>query len=170
MAYALQPPVTIPKGSKIAQIIAFENLLGHRQCPRKPTELQREDSFGSTGHDVFFTLDFKKRPMKKVQLQHGFHCIQLKLMLDTGSNVSIVNLIFWPPDWPLQALSNHIVGVGRLRIPLISKDPISIIFEDNQGFVAQPYVMTLPIQLAGLIGGDVLSQLSMVLTTNQHFP
>ncbi|TRZ06091.1 hypothetical protein HGM15179_021018 [Zosterops borbonicus] len=27
MAYARQPPVTIPAGSKIAQIVAFENLL-----------------------------------------------------------------------------------------------------------------------------------------------
>ncbi|TRZ06774.1 hypothetical protein HGM15179_018430 [Zosterops borbonicus] len=67
MAYALQPPVTIPKGSKIAQIVAFENLLAHCQCPREPTELQREDKgFGSTGHDVFFTLDLKNRPIKKV--------------------------------------------------------------------------------------------------------
>ncbi|NXI27749.1 POK9 protein, partial [Sterrhoptilus dennistouni] len=92
MAYALQPLVTIPKGSKIAQIVAFENLLAHRKCPREPTELQREErGFGSTGHDVFFTLDLKNRPIKKVQLQHGSHCIQLELLLDTGSYVSIIN-------------------------------------------------------------------------------
>ncbi|NXQ29553.1 POK9 protein, partial [Alaudala cheleensis] len=92
MAYALQPPVTIPKGSKIAQIIAFENLLPHRQQPRQPTERQRgHGSFGSKGHDVFFTKDMKDRPHKKVELQCGSHIITLEPLLDTGANISIVN-------------------------------------------------------------------------------
>ncbi|NXQ33649.1 POK9 protein, partial [Alaudala cheleensis] len=92
MAYALQPPVTIPKGSKIAQIIAFENLLPHRQQPREPSEKQRENrSFGSTGRDVFFTIDMKDRPRKKLQLQPGLHCITLKPLLDTGEDISIAN-------------------------------------------------------------------------------
>ncbi|NWZ74163.1 POK9 protein, partial [Acrocephalus arundinaceus] len=92
MAYALQPPVTIPKGSKIAQILPFENTLPHRQQPREPNEKQREDgSFGSTGHDVFFTIDLSNRPHKKVQLQCGSHCITLQPMLDTGADISIVN-------------------------------------------------------------------------------
>ncbi|NWZ34562.1 POK9 protein, partial [Brachypodius atriceps] len=92
MAYALQPPVTIPEGSKIAQIIAFENILPHRQRPRETSENQREDrGFGSTGHDVFFTINMKNRPHKKVQLQHGSHCIDLEPMLDTGADISIVN-------------------------------------------------------------------------------
>ncbi|NWZ62239.1 POK9 protein, partial [Acrocephalus arundinaceus] len=92
MAYALQPPVTVPKGSKIAQIIAFESILAHRLQPKEPTEKQGEDrGFGSIGHDVFFTIDMKNHPHKKVQLQRGSHCINLEPMLDTGADISIVN-------------------------------------------------------------------------------
>ncbi|NWT56890.1 POK9 protein, partial [Erythrocercus mccallii] len=90
LAYALQPPVTIPKGSKIAQTVALESLLHHRQHPRGPDDELREDKgCESTRHDVFFTLDLKDRPIRLVQLQHGNDCIQLKL--DTGSDVSILN-------------------------------------------------------------------------------
>ncbi|TRZ06552.1 hypothetical protein HGM15179_020554 [Zosterops borbonicus] len=70
---------------------------------------------------------------------------------------------------PLQALSNHIIRVGGMRIPSISTDPIRITFEDNQVIVAQPYVMLLPVELPGVLGRDVLSQLGLVLTTDQHF-
>ncbi|NXR56639.1 POK9 protein, partial [Hippolais icterina] len=92
MAYALQPPVTIPKGSKIAQILPFENILPHHKRPQEPAEKKREDrGFGTTGHDVFFTIDMKNHPHKKVQLQCGSHCITLEPMLDTGADISIVN-------------------------------------------------------------------------------
>ncbi|NXI11225.1 POK9 protein, partial [Irena cyanogastra] len=117
MVYALQPPVTIPKRNTIAQILAFENILPHRQQPREPTEKQRKDKgFGSTGHDVFFTIDMKNHPHKRVQLQRGSHCIVLEPMLDTGANISIINRIYWPSDWPLQAPSTHILGVGGMKI------------------------------------------------------
>ncbi|NXL78109.1 POK9 protein, partial [Leptocoma aspasia] len=92
MAYALQPPVTIPKGSKIAQIIAVENFLQHRMCPRQLTEKLRKDrGFGSTGHDVFFTLDMKSRPQQKIQLQRSNSCVQIEPMLDTGADVTIIS-------------------------------------------------------------------------------
>ncbi|NXQ08440.1 POK9 protein, partial [Vidua macroura] len=92
MVYALQPPVTIPKGSKIAQIIAIENILPHRQHPKEPTELDRQDrGFRSTGHDVFFTIDMKGHLHKKIQLQRGSHCIKLEPLLDTGADVSVIN-------------------------------------------------------------------------------
>lgn len=90
-------------------------------------------------------------------------------MLDTGADVSIINQMYWPSNWPLRAPSSHIVGVGGMKIPSVSRDPISIIFDDNQVIVTQPYVMSLPKLLPGLIGRDVLSQLGMVLTTDQHF-
>ncbi|NXP65419.1 POK9 protein, partial [Chloropsis cyanopogon] len=92
MAYALQPPVTIPKGSKIAKIIAIENFLPHRTHPREQYEkLRGSEGFGSTGHDVFFTLDPKSHPHKKIQLQRGSSRVQLEPMLDTGADVTIIS-------------------------------------------------------------------------------
>ncbi|TRZ06942.1 hypothetical protein HGM15179_020166 [Zosterops borbonicus] len=131
LAYALQTPVTIPKGSRIAQIVALENILPHRQCPKEPHEKHRMNrGFGSTGHDVFFTLDLTNRPFRTVRLQCGSHKFKLKLLLDTGSDVSILNQLFWPSDWPLQAPTSHIVGVGGRRISAISADPIHISFKN----------------------------------------
>ncbi|NXP57871.1 POK9 protein, partial [Chloropsis cyanopogon] len=92
MTYALQPPVTIPKGSKIAQIIALENFLPHCTCPREQYEqLRGSEGFESTGHDVFFTLDLKSCPHKKIQLQRGSSHVQLQPMLDTGADVTIIS-------------------------------------------------------------------------------
>ncbi|TRZ06277.1 hypothetical protein HGM15179_020830 [Zosterops borbonicus] len=170
LAYALQPPVTIPKGSRIAQIVALESFLSHRQRPREPHEKQRMDGgFGSTGHDVFFTLDLKNHPFRTVQLQRGSHQIKLKQLLDTGSDVSILNQLFWPSDWPLQAPSKHIIGVGGMTVSAISTDPTHIIFKNSQVVVARLYIMPLPVRLPGLLGRDVLSQLGLVSTTDQHF-
>ncbi|TRZ12191.1 hypothetical protein HGM15179_014919 [Zosterops borbonicus] len=166
LAYALQPPVTIPKGSRIAQIVVLENSLPHRWQPREPHEKERLDGgFGSTGHDVFFTVDLKGRPVRTVFLQRGSQQVQQEVLLDTGSDVSILNQLYWPSNWPLQAPSNHIIEVGGMRIPLISTDPIRITFEDGQVIVARPYVMPLHAKIRGLMGRDVLSQLGLVLTS-----
>ncbi|TRZ08140.1 hypothetical protein HGM15179_018967 [Zosterops borbonicus] len=72
LAYALQPPVTIPKGSRISQIVALESFLPHRRQPREPHQKERLDrSFGFTGHEVFFTVDLDDCPIRTVILQHG---------------------------------------------------------------------------------------------------
>ncbi|TRZ06145.1 hypothetical protein HGM15179_020616 [Zosterops borbonicus] len=104
----------------------------------------------------------------KVRLQHGSHQIQLKLLQDSRLNVSTLNKLYWPSDLSLQAPSNHIIRVSEMRISAISTDPIRIIFEDNQVIVARLYVMPLPVTLPGLLGRDVLSQLRLVVTTDQH--
>ncbi|TRZ07079.1 hypothetical protein HGM15179_020030 [Zosterops borbonicus] len=93
----------------------------------------------------------------------------LAAALTKGSDVSILNQLYWPSDWPLQTPTNHIIGVGGMRIPSISTDPICITFEDGQVIVARPYVMPLHVKIRGLLGRDVLSQLGLVLTTDQHF-
>ncbi|TRZ07924.1 hypothetical protein HGM15179_019183 [Zosterops borbonicus] len=170
LAYALQPPVAIPKGSKIAQIMALENPLPHRCRPREPNErLRLNEGFGSTGHDVFFTVELKGRPVKTMFLQRGSQQVQQEVLLDTGSDVSIFNQLYWPSNWLLQAPSNHIIGVGGMRNPSISANPIRITFDDSQVIVARPYIMPLHAKIRGLPGRDVLSQLGLVLTTDQHF-
>ncbi|NXF23332.1 POK9 protein, partial [Rhodinocichla rosea] len=98
MAYALQPPVTIQKGSKIAQILPFENictydphyykmLLQEGQTPK----IRGENGFGSTGHEVFFALDLNQRPYQKIQLKKGNQQIDLEPLLDSGADVTIIN-------------------------------------------------------------------------------
>lgn len=63
----------------------------------------------------------------------------------------------------------QVVGVGGEKAPKQSKELITFQFEDGQTIVIRPYIMQLPHTLPGLIGLDVLSQLGLVLTTDQHF-
>ncbi|NWY42493.1 POK9 protein, partial [Sylvia atricapilla] len=92
LAFTLRPPMTIPKGSRIAQIVAFENLLPQYQHSRESGDIERGNKgFGLTGRDVFLVLDLEKRPFEPVMLQHGFYSLQLNLLIDTGSDVSILN-------------------------------------------------------------------------------
>ncbi|KFQ19828.1 hypothetical protein N331_12556, partial [Merops nubicus] len=63
MAYTLCPPMTVPQGSKIAQIIALEQMTvtgkEHWEGERKP---RGADGLGSTGHTVLFTQTLTDRP------------------------------------------------------------------------------------------------------------
>ncbi|RLV76356.1 hypothetical protein DV515_00017060 [Chloebia gouldiae] len=168
MRHAFQPPVTIPKGRKIAQIVAIENFLPHCQRPKEPTDSKRQDNgFGSTGQDVFFTINLKDRPYKKAQLQRGSHCVRLEPMLDTGADVSIIHQMYWPSNWPLRAPSSHIVGVGGMKIPSVSRDPISIIFEDNQKLTLHANISTL--HDAQRLFGDLQWVRTTVGITNDDF-
>ncbi|NXS80278.1 POK9 protein, partial [Erpornis zantholeuca] len=92
MAYALQPPVTIPKGSRIAHIVALEIALPHWTHPREKDEKQRGiEGFGSSGFDGFWTLNMNTRPQRQVILQRGGSQIQIRPMMDTGADVTIIN-------------------------------------------------------------------------------
>ena len=74
----------------------------------------------------------------------------------------------WPPGWGLEKPAATLAGVGGAQIPQVSATPITLEFEDNQTIVCRPYVMKLPQTLQGLIGHDILAQLGLVLTTDQH--
>ncbi|KFQ10536.1 hypothetical protein N329_11308, partial [Haliaeetus albicilla] len=88
MAYTICPPLFIPKGSRIAQIVAFISLLGYP--PR--TDVHRGNrSFGSTGPAICFTTKMDQRPTMTVILsQHGM-TKQILAMLDTGTDVTIIS-------------------------------------------------------------------------------
>ncbi|NXG72112.1 DUT nucleotidohydrolase, partial [Baryphthengus martii] len=94
MAYALQPPVTIPKGSKIAQILPYENLTAHQNY-NNGQERQRlvrgDKGFGSSGYNVFFTLDMTARPFQNVTVARGTERFFLQPMLDTGADITIIS-------------------------------------------------------------------------------
>uniref|UniRef100_A0A8B9V9B8 dUTPase-like domain-containing protein n=1 Tax=Anas zonorhyncha TaxID=75864 RepID=A0A8B9V9B8_9AVES len=51
MAYTLNPPLFIPKGTKIAQLIALQNYQ-----PRAGALVNREGGFGSSDHDILSQL------------------------------------------------------------------------------------------------------------------
>ncbi|NXX17014.1 POK9 protein, partial [Podargus strigoides] len=93
MVYTLFPPIHIPKGSKIAQIITLPS---HHpasvQYPYDPnTPIRGDQGFGSTGSAVLFTQQLNHRPTQVVKIQLGTQSVHFQPLLDTGADVTIIS-------------------------------------------------------------------------------
>ena len=164
MIHVLIPPVSIPKGTRIAQLVPF------RSCVPNPGEVQLGDGgFDSTGKpQVYLAMDVTKgKPEKVVQLEEPDGVIVKKLMtIDTGADVTIISRYIWPPSWPLINPNFGIAGIGGTQATLVSQLPITFVFPDDENVMTRPYVMTTPTELFGLIGHDLLSQMKAMLVTH----
>ncbi|NXS69958.1 POK9 protein, partial [Pandion haliaetus] len=92
MAYTLHPPLHIPKGSKIAQIVAFLNC--QPSCDQPKDEWQKSrgsGGFGSTGPSTMFTQKLSERSTQPVIIRQGSESVQLYPLLDTGADVTIID-------------------------------------------------------------------------------
>lgn len=153
MIYTLNPPLIIPAGEKVAQLIPF-----YSKVPR-PGDIPRlMGGFGSTGQpNVMLAIDITKgKPTEIVTISHpNGQSIKISAILDTGAGVTIVPLHVWPKTWPLQPAPTGVVGVGGGQQAFISLDVVSSLFSDGARVNVKPYVLNLPI---ALVGRDVLSQ------------
>ncbi|NXC47655.1 POK9 protein, partial [Penelope pileata] len=114
MVYTLTPPVSIPKGSRIAQLIPF------RPCVPQPGDKERGDGgFGSTGSpQVYFTMDISKtKPELTVtMIEKGGDRKVIKMMLDTGADVTVISASQWPQHWPVTNAYTGIFGIGGVQM------------------------------------------------------
>ncbi|NXE58307.1 DUT nucleotidohydrolase, partial [Casuarius casuarius] len=88
MLYTLAPPVSIPKGSKIAQLVPFQS-----QVPYALAVARGEGGFGSTGQpQVLFALDIQRsKPEELVEIRHpSGGKLMLEMIIDTGADVTII--------------------------------------------------------------------------------
>lgn len=165
MAYTLNPPLFIPKGTKIAQLVALQN---HQPCAG--AQVDRAGGFGSTDHVICFTRSLASRPMMNVTLSIGSHQITVTGMIDSGADVTICSTMIWPKHWPLTSPATGITGVGGSSATYLSAQVVTLKFEEKT-ISARLYVMALPANLQMLIGRDILSQLGAVITTDsKDFP
>ncbi|KAK1199367.1 POK9 protein, partial [Pygoscelis papua] len=88
MAYTLNPPLFVPKGSWIAQILAFQSPVIY---PPPSDRKRGSGGFGSTGTAVCFSAKLNHRPMIKVSLQQQGLTVWLNAMMDTGADITIVS-------------------------------------------------------------------------------
>ncbi|NWZ30267.1 POK9 protein, partial [Asarcornis scutulata] len=88
MAYTLNPPLFIPKGTRIAQLVALQN---YQPCAGAQVDraVDRAGGFGSTDHVICFTRSLASRPMMNVILSIGSHQITVTDMIDSGADVMI---------------------------------------------------------------------------------
>ncbi|NXJ79711.1 POK9 protein, partial [Trogon melanurus] len=88
MAYTICPPLFVPKGNKIAQILPFQNFL---QPSVRSKAVRGDQGFGSSGSAVCFTVKMDQRPMTKIHLSQGGQALSINAMLDSGADVTIIN-------------------------------------------------------------------------------
>ncbi|KAF4804326.1 hypothetical protein TURU_008831 [Turdus rufiventris] len=97
VAFAHFPPLSIPAGSRIAQLVPVPQLVQEASGP-----LQRMGGFVSTGGLVLLTLSMEQHILVMALLQQGQDSIRLRILLDTGADMTIISRYHWPPQCPLQ--------------------------------------------------------------------
>ena len=160
MLYTLAPPVSIPKGSKIAQLVPFQS-----QVPHSLAIDRGEGGFGSTGQpQVLFALDIQKsKPEEIVEIRHpSGEKLMLKMITDTGADITVIPSLKWPTDWSIVNSPSGVFGVGGVQATCISREIIMFVFKDGAMVTTRPYVLNIPI---ALIGRDILCQMNTKLVT-----
>ncbi|NXC60189.1 POK9 protein, partial [Aleadryas rufinucha] len=92
VVHTLHPPLYIPQGSRIAQLIPMRNLVSAIMQGSTPPRPFRGDSiFGSTGPAAYLTLNMRDRPVRDVMMQYVGETRIIRALLDTGADITIVN-------------------------------------------------------------------------------
>ncbi|RMB97190.1 hypothetical protein DUI87_26291 [Hirundo rustica rustica] len=126
------PPLTIPKGTRIAQLVPFKSSVS-----RTEDRSRGDGGFGSTGPpQVRWTAVLTKdRPetLCTVSMVGATPSeIHLRGLLDTGADVSILSLAAWPPQWPLTLAKTSISGLGGTKQCYVSQNPVAITNPEGQ--------------------------------------
>ncbi|NWZ86959.1 POK9 protein, partial [Poecile atricapillus] len=90
-AYILAPPLTIKKGTRIAQLVLFQKVATEKDIFRSAPG-RRAKGFGSIGDTVVnLVQQMSHRPVIEITLCHGSKQQRVKMMLDTGADVTIIS-------------------------------------------------------------------------------
>ncbi|NXF42314.1 POK9 protein, partial [Nyctibius bracteatus] len=158
MAYTLFPPLVIPQGQRIAQLIPLPHLT-KGLAPHLPQQ-RGEGGFGSTGA-AFLTLDLHRRPKRPVTLVWEGQHTKVEGLLDTGADVSIISPEWYPPRWPSKASMDTVSGVGGFT--LAKKTPLLTVWIEKQAVTTVLSIVQLPPGVQCLVGRDILAQMGLVL-------
>ena len=161
MAYSMFPPIHVPKGTKIAQLIPLphlaETLAPLQEQPRE------QGAFGSTGNMALLTVGLRHRPRQVVTVHYKDEALRVNALLDTGADVSIISTQNWPQHWPTYESNATVTGVGGMT--LARRSPLLQWTIGDRVVKCCVSVMSLPDGVHALIGRDILAQIGMVLTS-----
>lgn len=164
MVSAMFPPLHIPKGTRLAQLVPLPHLT--EKVPPLHSQPRRSRAFGSTGGMAMLTIGLKQRPRKTVDVAYGDETIRVEALLDTGADVSIISTQQWPPHWPARDTNTTISGVGGMTFA--KRSPLLRITIGEKLVTCTVSVLPLPDGVHALIGRDILAQMGMVLTSDGY--
>ena len=137
MTSVQQGVVVIPQGERTAQLVLVPDKVTNNKRARG------NQGFGSPGTAAFWVAQLNEQPQLRITIEgKGFDGI-----LDSGADVSVLSLKYWPKAWPLEEGTVQLQGIGQTTPQKSSK-----IFkwhdeERHEGFV-QTYVLPgLPVNL-----------------------
>ncbi|XP_053823256.1 uncharacterized protein LOC128801413 isoform X1 [Vidua chalybeata] len=119
-------------------------------CNHPPFTLRKGDPFAllyvldthddpDTERHVFFTQNVcKERPLIDAKLSFQGKSVQMRLMADTGADVTIIPQVRWPSDWELVPPCGRISGVGGAVHSLRSRHLVCV--EGPEGQLATTFV------------------------------
>ncbi|RMC19794.1 hypothetical protein DUI87_03359 [Hirundo rustica rustica] len=130
------PPTFIPKGQVIAQII--------------PT-------WGPNNTPVACPVQAitEERPRVDCEFRVGGETLNIRGLLDTGADVTVVPAQDWPSHWALQDVAGHVQGVGGLQLARQSRSIVQIKGPKGQLANIRPFVLDYK---EPLLGRDLMSQ------------
>ncbi|NWU69205.1 POK9 protein, partial [Pterocles burchelli] len=85
MVYTLYPPMFLPAGSRIEQLVPLSQLIQDATA-----EIRGDGGFGSTGSMALLTLPMAQRPVVMATFCFNQESIRMKVLLDTGADITIV--------------------------------------------------------------------------------
>ncbi|NXG57491.1 POK9 protein, partial [Hemiprocne comata] len=118
MVYTLTPPVFIPKGSRIAQLVPFKPCV-----PQLGIAERGHGGFGSTrSPQVYLSMEIAKaKPeCEIIMIARNGQRTQTKMLIDTGADVTIISESQWPRTWPTVLAPSGIFGIGGSQSTRVS--------------------------------------------------
>nr|UVF62129.1 MAG: protease [Bat faecal associated retrovirus 1] len=152
--------VSIQPGDRIAQLVLVPFAPEGQSLRRK----RGTGGFGSSDF-AFWVQDISQgRPELTLKVNGK----NFKGILDTGADVSVMSLEYWPSRWPLQQAMTQLQGIGQMSSPMRAASLLTWQDEEGHHGTFQPYV--LPCIPANLWGRDVLQQMKVKLLTSDSLP
>lgn len=141
--------ISFEAGERIAQLLLLPYLSVGQST------VIRHGGFGSTDtKNVFWTTQITHmQPLMKVKLNTK----DITVLLDTGSDITIIKTADWPEKLPYTIVPCHIKGVGNTPVHSIGLATQFVTFtsQDGQMAVLKPYILDVPLNI---LGRDVLEQ------------
>lgn len=131
----------------IAQLVSFKSCVS-----RSKQQNHGDGGFGSIGLlQIFWTADISsQKPQVTCTLilpNAQLPKLQLRGLIDTGTDVTNISFPAWPPAWPLAPVGSAIAGLRRTTKSYLSERPVLVKNPEGQTATVQAFVTAAPLNL-----------------------